>query len=66
MIEFWDGKCVFCFRVAGVLRRCEHILLQRAPGGLILPGGRVELLEQTGSALAREMREELGVHVCVA
>ena len=63
MIEFWDGKCVFCLRVAGVLMRCGHLLTQRAPGGLILPGGRVELLEQTSGALAREMWEELGVHV---
>ena len=65
MIEFWDGKCVFCFRVAGVLRRSGYLLVQNAPGGLILPGGRVDLLEQTSAALAREMWEELGVHVAI-
>jgi 8-oxo-dGTP pyrophosphatase MutT (NUDIX family) len=63
MIEFRDGKCVFCLRVAGVLRRCGHLLVQRAPGGLILPGGRVEMLEQTIGALTREMWEELAVHI---
>ncbi len=65
MLEFWDGKCVFCMRVAGVLRRSGYVLLQHAPGGFILPGGRVEFLEHTHSALAREMWEELGVHVDV-
>ena len=63
MLEFWDGKCVFCMRVAGVLRRSGYILLQHAPGGFILPGGRVEFLEHTRSALSRELWEELGVHV---
>ncbi len=63
MLEFWDGKCVFCLRVAGVLRRSGYILLQHAPGGFILPGGRVEFLEHTRSALSREMWEELGVHI---
>jgi len=63
MLEFWDGKCVFCMRVAGVLRRSGYILLQHAPGGFILPGGRVEFLEHTRSALSREIWEELGVHI---
>ena len=65
MVEFRDGKCVFSLRVAGVLRRCGSLLVQRTRRGLILPGGRVELLEQSGGALAREMFEELGVHVAV-
>jgi ADP-ribose pyrophosphatase YjhB (NUDIX family) len=63
MIEFWDGKSVFCLRVAGVLRRCGYVLVQGAPGGTILPGGRVEMLEQSTTALSREMWEELGVHM---
>lgn len=65
MVEFWDGKCVFCLRVAALLLQCGHLLVQRAPGGLILPGGRVELLEQSRAGLTREMWEELGVHVNV-
>ncbi len=63
MIEFQDGKCHFSLRVAGVLRRCGHLLVQRVPEGMILPGGRIEMLEQSRSALSREMWEELGVHV---
>jgi len=60
MIEFWSGKCVFTLRVAAVILRSGFVLLQRAPGGLILPGGRVEFLEHSRDALHRELWEELG------
>ncbi|MGD9723593.1 MAG: NUDIX domain-containing protein [Pirellulales bacterium] len=63
MIELRDGKSVFSLRACGILLRHECVLVQRAKSGFILPGGRVELLEMSTQTIAREMWEELGVHV---
>lgn len=56
--------------VAGLLRRQGMVLLchrspQRRwyPDSWDLPGGHVEVDEQPGSALIRELREELGIEI---
>lgn len=52
----------FNHRVAGACVYNGHVLLTHARGERfwLLPGGRVELLEDTKTALRREMAEELG------
>lgn len=53
--------------VAGVLRRGARVLIcQRARGGVQelrweFPGGKLEAGEEERAALARELREELGI-----
>lgn len=65
MIEFRNGKCIYTQGVAGIVRRSGYLLLQRAPDGFILPGGRVEWLEHSQTALGRELWEELHVRASV-
>ena len=52
----------FNHRVAGACVHEDHVLLTTAEGEdfWMLPGGRVEFLEDTRTALQREMVEELG------
>lgn len=57
----------------GVVRRADgRILLAQRPAGKIaagwweFPGGKIELAEQNGAALSRELHEELGVQVSAA
>ena len=52
----------FNHRVAGACIHDGHVLLTHAEGEdfWLLPGGRVEMLEDTTTALHREIREELG------
>jgi ADP-ribose pyrophosphatase YjhB (NUDIX family) len=61
-----DGK-VFNFRAASVILHGGRVLMHRAEGETFwtLPGGRVELHENAGLSLQREMLEELGVEVQV-
>jgi 8-oxo-dGTP diphosphatase len=52
---------------AVVWRDGELLLTQRPPGGPLglmweFPGGKIEIGETVAQALAREVREELGVH----
>jgi 8-oxo-dGTP pyrophosphatase MutT (NUDIX family) len=56
------GDTRFHFRVAGVAYGPGGVLLQRVAGAdhWFLPGGRVEMLEPSREALAREIHEELG------
>ncbi|WP_440117805.1 NUDIX hydrolase [Paenibacillus sp. QZ-Y1] len=55
----------FNFRVAGIVIHQGRVLLHTTEHDDFwnLPGGRVEFNETTGSAIVREMFEELGVHV---
>jgi len=61
MIHFPDGTRRFNFRVAGVALRAGHVLVCREDDDdfTMLPGGRVEIGEPSGVALAREIGEEL-------
>ncbi|PPA70965.1 NUDIX hydrolase [Jeotgalibacillus proteolyticus] len=62
---FEIGKTVFNYRVAGVLIKNNHILLHRQGNDTYwaLPGGRVQVKEDSKTAVEREMEEELGVEV---
>lgn len=64
MISYLDNGNKFNFRVAGVILNEDRtkILLHRFPEFKfwLLPGGRVEMLEDTKTSLAREISEEIG------
>lgn len=62
MLTFDRGNLRFNHRVAGVCVHEGHVLLTHAEceDFLILPGGRVEIHEDTRTALGREITEELG------
>jgi len=61
-----DGG-VFNFRVAGVFIQNGMVLVHRGRDDdfYALPGGRVEMFEETSDALAREMREEMNADVLI-
>jgi ADP-ribose pyrophosphatase YjhB (NUDIX family) len=63
MVTFASGDIQFNYRAGAVVLREDHVLLTRQLGNnfWFLPGGRVELGESASEALAREVREELGV-----
>ena len=65
MIVFDEGDARFNYRVAGIALDGNRVLFTRVETEdfWFLPGGRVELLETSGEALIREMKEELGVEV---
>jgi ADP-ribose pyrophosphatase YjhB (NUDIX family) len=65
VITFDRNENRFKYRVAGAIIHDDHVLLTRAEGDeyWILPGGRVELHEDTRATLRREMREELDCEV---
>ncbi len=62
MIWFDTEDGCFTFRVAGVAIVEGRVLLHRSVGldYWVLPGGRVEMMEQARETLAREMVEETG------
>lgn len=68
MISFPVGEARFNYRVGGVCVHNDHILLVCYDGDesmWTLPGGRVEALEASQTALRRELREELGIAVAI-
>lgn len=65
MICLKEGEIDFHFRVAGILIRNGKILIQRAikDKAYSLPGGRVEIFEQTENTLLREWKEEMSADI---
>lgn len=67
MISFKEGNEKFNFRVGGVLLSPDQkkILIHRKSdfNFYLLPGGRVEMLEDTKSSIIREIEEEINVSV---
>lgn len=61
-IKSEEGK--FKYRVCGIIKKDDKILIQKIQGNdfYCLPGGHVELGEDSLSAVKREMLEEVGVH----
>ncbi|WP_421100834.1 NUDIX hydrolase [Sporosarcina psychrophila] len=66
-VVFKTEKAVFNYRVAGIWIENGHVLLHRDinESQWSLPGGRVEIAEDSQSSLKREFREELGIDVHV-
>ncbi|HET7657925.1 MAG TPA: NUDIX hydrolase [Bacillales bacterium] len=67
MLTFDRGKNRFNYRTVGLCIHDHHVLLHQMEGDdyWALPGGRVEMLENSKDALEREMKEELGDKVKV-
>ena len=65
MISYEQKEKKFNFRVGGILESPDRkkILIHRLSNFdfWLLPGGRVEMLEDTENAILREIQEELGV-----
>ncbi len=61
-ISYKKENCTFIHRVAVVITDKERVLLHRAETNDFwsLPGGHVELMEDSLAAIRREMREEIG------
>lgn len=67
MIVFERNGFRFNYRVAGAAIKDGQVLLCKDPSAefWVLPGGRVELGEESRAALRREIREELGLQASV-
>lgn len=67
MISFDTDGHRFNLRAVAVILSGDHVLLHRLDGDEYwsLPGGRIEAGEDAATAVAREMREELGIAVTV-
>ena len=65
MISYEEKEKKFNFRVGGILKSPDKkkILIHRLSNFdfWLLPGGRVEMMEDTEKAIIREIQEELGV-----
>ncbi|SDM30146.1 NUDIX hydrolase [Sediminibacillus halophilus] len=59
---FQVEHAVFNYRAAAVLIKKDHVLLHRQvnESHWALPGGRVEVLEDSQTTVQRELKEELG------
>jgi len=67
MISFDIEHVRFHYRAAGVFLREGHVLLCTVEGldFWFIPGGRCEAMETSADAVAREVREELGMEARV-
>jgi len=67
MINFKTQEGIFNFRTAGILIRNGKVLIHRMMKDdfYALPGGRVEMTEDTETTLIREMKEELDLDVII-
>ncbi len=62
-VEIKNEQGKFNFRVCGIIKRGDKFLIQKIEGNnfYCLPGGHVELGEDTLSAVRREMKEEVSI-----
>jgi 8-oxo-dGTP pyrophosphatase MutT (NUDIX family) len=62
---FKTEKAVFNYRVAGIWIQNGHVLLHKAVNhnNWSLPGGRVEIAEESQLSIKREFHEELGIDI---
>ncbi|MEG2460481.1 MAG: NUDIX domain-containing protein, partial [Clostridia bacterium] len=65
MISYLENSNKFNFRVGGIIlsKDKSKVLLHRLSNFnfWLLPGGRVEMMENTEESLIREMEEEIGI-----
>jgi 8-oxo-dGTP pyrophosphatase MutT (NUDIX family) len=66
-IVFKNEKSVFNYRVAAIWIEKGHVLIHRSATDSTwsLPGGRVEMMEDSQASVVREIKEELGIEVQV-
>jgi 8-oxo-dGTP pyrophosphatase MutT (NUDIX family) len=64
---FYMETAVFNYRVAAIMIVDGHVLIHKQvkDNHWALPGGRVELLEDSQTSIVREVKEELGIDVKV-
>ena len=64
---FYMKTAVFNYRVAAIMIVDNHVLIHKQVKDehWALPGGRVELLEDSQTSIVREVKEELGIDVKV-
>jgi 8-oxo-dGTP pyrophosphatase MutT (NUDIX family) len=64
---FYMETAVFNYRVAAIMIVDNHVLIHKQVKDehWALPGGRVELLEDSQTSIVREVKEELGIDVKV-
>ena len=62
MISYKEEQNKFNFRVGAIIKKENKVLIHRLKNFdfWLLPGGRVEMLEDTKKAILRELNEELG------
>jgi len=58
---------VFNYRVAAIMIEKNHVLVHKQVNDQhwALPGGRVEVLEDSRTSITREIKEELGIDIIV-
>ncbi len=64
-VMFKTEEAIFNLRVAGIWIEDGYVLIHRAINDKVwsLPGGRVELTEESHESLKREFIEELGIEI---